>query len=246
MDSSQTIDTTLLPRHIGIIMDGNGRWAKSHLLERVRGHEKGADVVREVVTTSRRLGVEVLSLFAFSTENWARPKLEVEALMRLLRKYLLDERPEIMDNNIRLVASGQLEKLPDSVREPLFALMADSKDHTGMVLNLCLSYGGRQEIVDACRAVAQKVKDGALAPEDITADLFAAHLYVPELPPVDLMIRTSGEQRLSGFMLWRNAYAEYMFPKEYWPEFSKELLFRAIRDYQKRERRFGQTSEQLT
>ncbi len=245
MDSSQTIDTTLLPRHIGIIMDGNGRWAKSHLLERIRGHEKGADVVRDVVTTCRKLGVEALSLFAFSTENWARPKLEVEALMRLLRKYVLDERAEIMDNNIRLVASGQLDKLPDSVRKPLFTLMEDSSKHSGMTLNLCLSYGGRQELTDACRKVAQKVKDGLLQPEEITQQVISQHLYVSDIPPIDLMIRTSGEQRLSGFMLWQNAYAEFMFPKEYWPEFNRDLLFRAIRDFQTRERRFGHISEQL-
>ncbi len=241
----ETIETMRIPGHIAIIMDGNGRWAKRRLMERVRGHEKGSDAVREVVRSCRKLGVVALSLYAFSGENWARPKREVEALMRLLERFLKQERSEILDNNIRLVASGHLHRLPDYVRNKLDSLRAETADNDGMILNLCLSYGGRDELVDACRAIAEKVKRGELMPEAITEKVFEQHLYVPELPPVDLMIRTSGELRTSGFLPWQITYAEFQFPEVFWPDFTKQHLFDAIRDFQRRERRFGHTSDQL-
>jgi len=239
------IDTKRLPAHIAIIMDGNGRWAKTRMLERVRGHESGADAVRTCVTACRELGIKALSLYAFSEENWRRPGLEVTALMKLLEKYLIEERSEILDNNIRLVASGRIEKLPEKVRRLLYERMEESAANSGMFLNLCLSYTGREEIVDATVKIAELVKSGDLQPEEITAEIFEQHLYVPQLPPVDLMIRTSGELRISGFLLWQIAYAELDFPEVFWPDFSKEHLYEAIRRFQNRERRFGLTGEQL-
>ncbi len=241
----ETIETLRLPKHIGIIMDGNGRWAQKRLLERVKGHEEGVRAVRDTVTACRKLGIDALSLFAFSEENWERPKREVDALMRLLRRYLIEEESEILDNNIRLVVSGRVEKLPDFVKEKLLPLMEKSESNTGMYLNLCLSYGGREELTHACRRIAEKVKAGELLPEAITEKTFAAHLYVPELPPVDLMIRTSGELRISGFLPWQLAYAEFHFPKVFWPDFTRDHLFEAIREMQTRERRFGKTSAQV-
>ena len=239
------IDKSRLPAHIAIIMDGNGRWAKTRTLERVRGHERGADAVRTCVTACRELGVKALSLYAFSEENWRRPGLEVAALMKLLERYLIEERSEILDNNIRLVASGRIEKLPDKVRRLLEERMRESAANSGMFLNLCLSYTGHEEIVDAAVEIARRVQAGELQPADITDAVFARHLYVPQLPPVDLMIRTSGEMRVSGFLLWQIAYAELDFPEVYWPDFSKEHLYEAIRRFQTRERRFGLTGEQL-
>ncbi len=241
----QEIDKNRLPRHIAIIMDGNGRWAKRNMLERVRGHERGADTVRENVTACRELGIEALSLYAFSEENWSRPKREVSALMRLLEKYLIEERSEILDNNIRLVSAGRLEKLPQPVRGLLEERIAESTKNDGMFLNLCLSYSGKEEIADATRAIAEKVAKGELLLQDITPEEFSKHLYLPQLPPVDLMIRTSGELRLSGFLLWQVAYAEFDFPEALWPEFDKEQLYAAIARFQGRERRFGLTGDQL-
>jgi undecaprenyl diphosphate synthase len=241
----ETIETVLLPQHIAIIMDGNGRWAKKRLMERFKGHERGADAVRETVTTCRELGIAALSLYAFSEENWARPKREVDALMHLLKRYLSEEREEIMGNNIRLVASGRLERLPDSVKNLLFPLMADSAQNTGMMLNLCLSYGGKEELTDACRAIARKVEAGELAPDDIDEATLTKHLYVADLPPVDLMIRTSGEQRSSGYLPWQITYAEFYFTDVLWPDFNKDVLHEAIREYQRRERRFGKTGDQI-
>ena len=241
----KTIDHSRLPKHIAIIMDGNGRWAKRRFMERISGHEKGAKAVKETVTACRELGLKALSLFAFSEENWARPRREVELLMRLLRRYLIDERSEILDNNIRLVASGRIEKLPDNVAGKLLPLMEESRANDGMFLNLCLSYGGREEIVDACRSIAELAAKGEIRPEDVSPEIFERYLYVPELPPVDLMIRTSGEQRISGFLPWRIAYAELSFSDVLWPDFNKELLYEIIHEFQGRERRFGKTSEQL-
>jgi len=239
-------DIAALPGHIAIIMDGNGRWAKGKLMERFRGHEKGADVVRDTVTECRELGIKALSLYAFSVENWARPKKEVSLLMHLLERFLKKERKTIMKNNIRLTASGRLEQLPAYVKKLLFPLMSDSESNDGMILNLCISYGGKEELIDATRAIAVKVKRGDFKVSEITPEIFEQHLYVPELPPVDLMIRTSGEVRTSGFLPWQILYAELSFPKAFWPEFTKEHLYQSIADYQNRERRFGHTSEQLT
>ena len=241
----ETIETLRLPQHIAIIMDGNGRWAKKRLLERISGHQKGVDAVRDTVTTCRRLGVIALSLYAFSQENWKRPQREVDALMHLLRRYLTEERSEILDNNIRLVASGRIDELPEFVLEKLLPLREESANNTGMALNLCLAYGGREEIVDTCRAIAEKVQRGNLTPEAITPEVFEQHLYVPGLPPVDLLIRTSGEMRSSGFLPWQSTYAEFVFSEVLWPDFGKEHIFDAIREFQRRERRFGQTSDQI-
>ncbi len=233
------IDRDRLPKHVGIIMDGNGRWAKRKLLARVKGHESGVRAVREAVTTSRELGLKALSLYAFSTENWSRPRHEVEALMRLLKKYLVEERSTIMDNNIRLVMSGDIERLPKYVRSELDALMADSRNNDGMFLNLCLSYGGQREIVIACQRVSERVRAGELEPEDVSEEDIAGALWVPELPPMDLMIRTSNELRVSNFMLWQLAYAELIFLEIMWPDFTKESLYESIYEFQRRERRFG-------
>lgn len=238
-------DVEALPKHIAIIMDGNGRWAKGKLMERFRGHEKGAEAVRTTVTECRQLGIKALSLYAFSEENWSRPKREVSLLMHLLEKFLKKERKTIMNNNIRLTASGRLEQLPKYVQKLLYPLMADSASNDGMILNLCIAYGGREELVDATRAIAKKVKEGKLELSEITPEVFEQHLYVPILPPVDLMIRTSGEVRSSGFLPWQICYAEFYFPEIYWPEFNKKYLYEAIEEYQRRERRFGHTSEQL-
>jgi len=239
------LDTKRLPAHVAIIMDGNGRWAKKRLLERVLGHEKGANSVKEIVTASRELGLRALSLYAFSEENWNRPRTEVDALMHLLRRYLIEERSEILDNNIRLVVSGRYETLPEYVKEKLFPLMEESKSNNGMFLNLCLAYSGQLEIADACRKIVQQVQAGFITPEAITPELVAKHLYIPELPPVDLMIRTSGELRVSGFLLWQIAYAEFAFPDVLWPDFTRAHLEQALAEYMSRERRFGKTSEQL-
>lgn len=241
----ETIETQLLPQHIAIIMDGNGRWAKKRVLERFIGHEKGADAVRETVTACRELGIAALSLYAFSIENWSRPRREVDALMHLLRNYLIEEREEILTRNIRLTASGRIQRLPGTVANLLRALISDSRENTGMILNLCLSYGGREELTDACRRIAEKVARGEMEPDDVTVETLEKHLDVPELPPVDLLIRTSGEMRSSGFLPWQSTYAEFYFTEVLWPDFNKVILHEAIRDYQRRERRFGKTGDQI-
>ncbi len=235
----EQIDKKRLPKHVGIIMDGNGRWAKRKLLARVKGHESGVRAVRDTVEAARELGLQALSLYAFSTENWSRPRHEVEALMRLLKKYLVEERPTIMDNNIRLVMSGDIARLPGFVREELEKLMADSGGNDGMFLNLCLSYGGQREIVVACQQVCERVRAGEMDPEDVSESDIAKALWVPELPPMDLMIRTSNELRISNFMLWQLAYAELIFLEIMWPDFTKESLYESICEFQRRERRFG-------
>ncbi len=234
-----------LPRHVAIIMDGNGRWAKRRGLPRIEGHRKGADSVRDVVRASRELGLKALTLYAFSTQNWDRPMEEVRALMELLRDYLVEERPEIMDNEIRLVTIGDRSRLPDFVREPLDALVRDSAENDKMTLCLALSYGGRESIVAAARRLAEAVVRGELNPSDIDVLNFAEELSTRILPELDLVIRTSGEQRISNFLLWEAAYAELYFTDTLWPDFSRATLYQAIEAYQGRERRFGLTSEQV-
>ncbi len=234
-----------LPRHIAIVMDGNGRWAQQNGRARVEGHRKGADSVRDIVRASREIGIRALTLYAFSAQNWERPIEEVRTLMELLRDYLIEERAEIMRNGIRLTTIGDVERLPGFVLEPLEALRADSAGHGGMTLCLALSYGARESIVEAARKIAAGVRAGALEPGDVTAERFAAALSTRELPPLDLLIRTSGEQRLSNFLLWEAAYAELYFTDTLWPDFSRAELAEAIRAYQDRERRFGLTSEQI-
>lgn len=234
-----------LPRHVGIIMDGNGRWAESQGRPRLEGHREGSNSVRDVTRCARRTGITALTLYAFSSQNWQRPSLEVAGLMELLREYLIKEREEILDNQIRLNAIGNLEKLPDYVREPLEALREESAGNTGMVLTLALSYGGREELVRAMRSLASKVEAGELAAGAITDADVERELWTCGLPPVDMIVRTSGENRVSNFLLWQGAYAEYVFTDTLWPDFRAHELLDCIEHFQNRERRFGLTSAQL-
>jgi undecaprenyl diphosphate synthase len=235
-----------LPRHVGIIMDGNGRWAQSRGKPRLEGHRVGADSVRDITRASRETGIEALTLYAFSSQNWARPAEEVTGLMQLLREFLIGERSEILDNQIRLEAIGDVEKLPPFVTEPLNELRAASANNSKMVLTLALSYGGRESIARAIRALAVDVAAGKCDPASIDVERFDRYLPTHGLPPVDLLIRTSGEQRISNFLLWEIAYAELMFVDVQWPEFRREHLRACLDQYAARERRFGLTSAQLT
>ena len=228
-----------LPGHVAIIMDGNGRWATLKGLPRWEGHREGVKRVKEITESAAELGIGVLSLYAFSTENWSRPKEEIELLMLLLEQYLEAELPTMMEQNIRLSAMGRIDLLPDTTRNKLFDTMEKTSGNTGLVLNLALSYGGQAEITDACARIARQVKDGTLALEEIDEATVKANLYCPELPDVDLLIRTSGEVRISNFMLWQNAYAEFYFTPVLWPDFRKGDLMKALLEYQSRERRFG-------
>jgi undecaprenyl diphosphate synthase len=234
-----------LPRHVGIIMDGNGRWARERGMPRIEGHRVGAESVRDVTRAARQLGVGALTLYAFSSQNWHRPADEVSGLMDLLRDYLRDEREEIMTNQIRLDAIGDVERLPPHVRAPLDALRAESAAHTGMTLTLALSYGGRESIARAMKQIADDVAAGALAASAIDVDKVGSYLPTSGLPPLDLLIRTSGEQRVSNFMLWEIAYAELVFVDVRWPDFRRQHLYAALEEYAARERRFGLTSAQL-
>ncbi len=230
-----------LPRHVAIIMDGNGRWALARNLPRIEGHREGAKSVKDVVRASRQLGLEALTLYAFSAQNWSRPPDEVKALMELLRDYLLEERAEIMDNAIRLVAIGQIERLPDFVRGPLDALVADSAANTGMTLCLALSYGAREAIVAAACAAMR----AGIPPAQLDEARLGAFFPTRDLPPLDLLVRTSGEQRISNFLLWECAYSELFFTPTLWPDFRRADLYAALEAYAARERRFGLTSAQL-
>ena len=220
-------------------MDGNGRWAEARGLPRTRGHAEGVESVRAVSRAAARIGLEQLTLFAFSEENWKRPRHEVRLLMRLLRRFLVRERGEIMDNDVRLTAVGRLTRLPDDVRRELDKTRAMSRHNKGTQLCLALSYGGRQEIVDAARALATRVAHGELTPDDITAELVDESLYQPGMPPVDLMIRTAGEMRISNFLLWQLSYAELYVAPVCWPGFREEQLRDALASYRKRQRKFG-------
>jgi undecaprenyl diphosphate synthase len=234
-----------LPRHVGIIMDGNGRWAQLHGKPRLEGHRAGADSVRDITRAARETGIEALTLFAFSSQNWQRPAEEVGGLMELLREFLIGERAEILENGIRLEGLGDVERLPPVVRGPLDELRAASANNTKMVLTLALSYGGRESIARAVRAVAIDVAAGKLAPEAIDVTTFDKYLPTCGLPQMDLLIRTSGEQRISNFMLWELAYAELMFVDILWPEFRRQHLYECLEAFGNRERRFGLTSAQL-
>lgn len=239
------IDKERLPKHIAIIMDGNGRWAKQRGKLRVFGHERGADAVRKIVEGCAELGVENLTLYAFSTENWKRPKLEVETLMKLLITSLRKELKTLNDNNIRLCTIGKMERLPQTVARKLKEVIEKTKDNRRMTLTLALSYGSREELKNAVQAISFKVKNNIISAEDIDESVINEHLYTQNLPDVDLLIRTSGELRVSNFLLWQIAYAELYFTETLWPDFNKEKLYEAILNYQNRERRFGKTSEQL-
>ena len=239
------LDLTKLPRHVAVIMDGNGRWAQEHGLPRVEGHRQGAKAVREVVRAAREVGLRALTLYAFSAQNWQRPPEEVATLMQLLRDYVVEERDEIMDNDIRLVAIGEVERLPDFVKGPLDALIHESAGNRSMTLCLALSYGGRESIVAAARALCEAVAAGDLDLAQVTEDKVTAALQTAGLPQLDLLIRTSGEERLSNFLLWEAAYAELYFTDTFWPAFGKAELYQALESYRRRERRFGRTREQI-
>ena len=240
------IDNERLPRHIAIIMDGNGRWAKRRNQPRVFGHRQGAKSVRKVVEAAARLGINNLTLYAFSTENWNRPKQEVKTLMKLLINALKNELGLMMKNNIRLNAIGHTDMMPPNVQQELQEVLDETKENTGLVLTLALSYGARQEILRAVQEISHKVKNNIISVENVDDNIINKHLYTQNLPDVDLLIRTSGEVRISNFLLWQIAYAELYFTDELWPDFNETSLHKAIADYQKRERRFGKTSEQIT
>jgi undecaprenyl diphosphate synthase len=234
-----------LPRHCAIIMDGNGRWAEKRSLDRIAGHQKGAESVRSVVRASREIGIPYLTLFAFSSENWSRPSLEVEALWILLKEYLSSELQEMLDNGIRLLAIGDLGRLSRDVASTLNETVKQTAQATAMTLTLALSYGGRDDILQALRRVMVNCREGTLSPEEITENLFSKYLWTVNLPDPDLLIRTSGEMRISNFFLWQLAYTEIYVTPTLWPDFNKEELIQALLSYQERERRFGLTSEQI-
>lgn len=234
-----------LPHHLAIIMDGNGRWAARRSLDRMAGHQKGAESVRAIVRASREIGIPYLTLFAFSSENWSRPRTEVEALMGLLKGYLESELQEMLDNNIRLLAIGELHRLPKEVLITLHETMKRTASAAGMTLTLALSYGGRDDILQAIRRIMGHCQDGSLAPKEINETLFSKYLWTSTIPDPDLLIRTSGEMRISNFFLWQMAYTEIYVTSTFWPDFDKEELIQALLSYQNRERRFGLTSEQI-
>ena len=240
------LDLSKMPKHLAIIMDGNGRWAQQRMLKRIIGHQRGAETVQMVVDQASSLGIGYLTLFAFSSENWSRPKLEVQALMTLLKKYIRTELRRMLKNNIRFNVIGNRADLPDEVNVILDEALQQTAPNTGMVLTLALSYGGRQEIVRAATRIAQKVHEGQLHPEQITDTLFSQHLDTAGLPDPDLLIRTSGEMRISNFLLWQLAYAELYFTDINWPDLTIDALHSALADFQARERRFGMTSAQVT
>ncbi len=228
-----------LPRHVAVIMDGNGRWAKQHGLPRVEGHRRGADSAREIIRTSGELGIKYLTLYAFSAENWNRPKDEVDALMKYLIHYLKTETPELNKNNVRLEVIGQIYRLPENVQEHLKKSIHTLSKNNGLTLVMALSYGSRIEIVEAVRSVAAKVKQGKLDPADINEQVISQHLWTHNIPDPDLLIRTSGEMRVSNFLLWQISYAELVITPTLWPDFRKAQFFAALEEYAGRHRRFG-------
>ena len=241
-DAVSLVEVRRLPGHVAIIMDGNGRWAQQLGRPRHEGHRRGSDAVRRTVRAARRLGIRALTLYAFSEQNWDRPRDEVSALMGLLREFLVSERAEILDNAIRLRAVGRVDRLPPIVREVLDPLVEESSDNGGMTLSLALSYGGREEIVDAARTLATRVARGVITPDAIDEDAVASVIPSMEVGPVDLLIRTGGEQRISNFLLWGAAYAELYFSPALWPDYLESDLYEAIAAYQARDRRFGRVS----
>ncbi len=230
-----------LPKHIAIIMDGNGRWAKSRGLPRTMGHRAGIKAVRRVVEACVELKIPVLTLYAFSVENWRRPRMEINTLMRLLSEFLEKEIDEMNEHDIRFTTIGRADQLPDFVQKRLKTTISATAKNKGLVLNLALNYGGRSEIVDAVRRIARQVKEDGLRPDDIDEDVFSTFLYTHELPDPDLLIRTSGEMRISNFLLWQISYSEIVVTRKFWPDFTKSDLEKAIQEFQSRERRFGAT-----
>lgn len=245
MELLEKINTDYLPSHLAIIMDGNGRWAKQKGMLRAFGHENGTKSVRKTVESCAKLGIKNLTLYAFSTENWNRPKIEVDTLMKLLVSSLKKEIKTLQTNNIKLNAIGNLTNLPDSVQKELQEVIEKTSENTRMTLTLALSYGAREEIIQAVKKITNKVKNNIISEESIDESIINQHLYTHNLPDVDLVIRTSGEHRISNFLLWQIAYAEFYFTEVLWPDFTEKDLYEAIISYQKRERRFGKTSEQI-
>ncbi len=233
------IDKKRLPHHVAIIMDGNGRWAKQRHFPRIEGHRRGIKSVRDTVEGCCEVGVKALTLYAFSLENWQRPASEVSALMKLMEKFLYDEIPEMNENRVRLILTGRTERLPDRVLEAMEVAQKATQDNTKLILNLAFNYGSRTEILDAVNGIIRDIKSGEILSTEVTEKSIAQRLYAPYLPDPDLLIRTSGEQRISNFLLWQLAYAELWFTEILWPEFRREHLYQAIIDFQKRERRFG-------
>jgi len=235
----------MIPKHTAIIMDGNGRWAEQKGMSRIFGHQNGVAAVKKIVEAANKFNIKYLTLFTFSIENWDRPQSEVDTLMSLLVQTLKDEFEDIFRNNIKLNAIGELDTLPDDVRDELYSIIQSTKNNSGMTLTLALSYGGKQEIFKAVKEISDKVKNDIISLDNFDDSLINDHLYTRDLPDVDLLIRTSGEQRISNFLLWQIAYAELYFTDIYWPDFTEEDLEKAIVEYQNRERRFGKTSKQL-
>jgi len=235
----------MIPKHTAIIMDGNGRWAEQKGMSRIFGHQNGVAAVKKIVEAANKFNIKYLTLFTFSIENWDRPQSEVDTLMSLLVQTLKEEFEDIFRNNIKLNAIGELDTLPDNVRDELYSIIDSTKNNSGMTLTLALSYGGKQEIFKAVKEISDKVKNDIISLDNFDDSLINDHLYTKDLPDVDLLIRTSGEQRISNFLLWQIAYAELYFTDIYWPDFTEEDLEKAIVEYQNRERRFGKTSKQL-
>lgn len=242
---NEQLDKTRIPRHVAIIMDGNGRWAKAHGHERSFGHENGVTTVRQITEIASELGVSYLTLYTFSTENWNRPQAEVDLLMHLVVTSIEQQTPDLIKNNVRLTAIGDLQRMPDFARERLERCFADTAHCTGLVLCLALSYSSRWELVEACRSIAAQVQAGKLEPSQIDDDVLSSHLATASMPDPDLLIRTGGDLRISNYLLWQIAYSELYFTDKYWPDFTKQDFVDAIIDFQRRERRYGKTSEQI-
>ena len=245
MDYKSQIDSERLPRHIAIIMDGNGRWAKKQGLARMFGHRQGVETVHNITVAATKLGVEYLTLYTFSTENWNRPKEEVDALMGLLVDTIVKETPTLMNNNVRLQTIGDINRLPDSTRQKFIGCIRQTSVNTGLTMVIALSYSARWEITEAMREAVRRAQSGHLRPEEVNEQYVSSLMTTKDMPDPDLLIRTSGEYRISNFLLWQLAYSELYFTDCLWPEFTEEEFYKAIVDYQKRERRFGKTSEQI-
>ena len=245
MSYKEQIDTARLPRHVAIIMDGNGRWAKKQGLARMFGHKRGVETVHNITVAATKLGIEYLTLYTFSTENWNRPKEEVDALMTLLVDTIAKETPTLMNNNVRLQTIGDINRLPEGTKQKFLACIDQTSRNTGLTMVIALSYSARWEIIEAVREAVRLTQAGQLRPEDVTEQMVSSLMTTREMPDPDLLIRTSGEYRISNFLLWQLAYSELYFTDCLWPEFTDEEFYKAIVDYQKRERRFGKTSEQI-
>ena len=245
MSYKEQIDTARLPRHVAIIMDGNGRWAKKQGLARMFGHKKGVETVHNITVAATKLGIEHHTLYTFSTENWNRPKEEVDALMTLLVDTIAKETPTLMNNNVRLQTIGDINRLPEGTKQKFLGCIEETSKNTGLTMVIALSYSARWEIIEAVREAVRLTQAGQLRPEDVTEQMVSSLMTTREMPDPDLLIRTSGEYRISNFLLWQLAYSELYFTDCLWPEFTDEEFYKAIVDYQKRERRFGKTSEQI-